>query len=76
MNIFRLLTLVLITQHFRQVIHAYQCIWMLFYQHRLLWPKRLSMHLFRLLVLALTTQHIRRIVYAPQYQDALEHCLP
>lgn len=40
--------------------------WILFAQHRLPYPKRLSKHLCRLLVLVLTTQHIRQVVYPPQ----------
>ena len=62
MHLFRLLVLALISQHCCQVVHARQCVRMLFAQHRLPQPKCLSMHLFRLLVLALIPQH-----YLPGY---------
>jgi hypothetical protein len=34
-DVFRLLVLALTTQHTGQIVHACQCVWMLFPQHRL-----------------------------------------
>jgi hypothetical protein len=42
MHLFRPLVLALIPQHHRQVVHARQCGWVLFTQHRLPQPKYLS----------------------------------
>jgi hypothetical protein len=57
MHLFGFLVLALIAQYSRQVVHARQCEWILFAQHRLTQPECLSKHLFGLPVLPLITPY-------------------